>query len=169
MSDSTPPVPPVPPGGDAQPSAAPPPAAAPGAPPAPAQPVYGQPVYGQPAYGQQQPQYGQPAYAQPAYAQPAYAQPYVTGPRTNTLALVAMILSLVGIVSGATAIGGIVCGHIALSQLKRTGENGRGMALTGVIVGYVIVGLWALFIVAYIVFLVVVLGAAAASSSPSFR
>jgi hypothetical protein len=31
---------------------------------------------------------------------------------------------------------GIVCGHIALSQIKRTGEKGRGYALAGLIVGY---------------------------------
>lgn len=31
---------------------------------------------------------------------------------------------------------GIVFGHIALSQIRRTGEKGRGLALTGLIFGY---------------------------------
>jgi hypothetical protein len=120
-------------------------------PPAPGQPVYGQPAPGQP--------YGQPVYGQP------YPPAYAAGPRTNTLALVSMILSLVGLATGVTAIGGIVCGHIGLSQIKRTGEAGRGMALAGVIVGYVVVGFWVLLIVAYIVILVVVFGIAASAGA----
>ncbi|WP_166868849.1 MULTISPECIES: DUF4190 domain-containing protein [unclassified Salinibacterium] len=79
---------------------------------------------------------------------PAGAVPYTVqgqayayaAPRTNTLALVSMILSLASIVFLLPALAGVVCGHIALSQIKRTGEAGRGMALTGIIVGYIITG-----------------------------
>ena len=180
MSDTPPPVPPAPEGGNAPtppeatqvPPAAPVPPAVPQQPygqPAPAQPVYGQPTYGQPAYGQ--PTYGQPAYGQPGYGQPAYgqpyAQPYPVGPRTNTLSILALVLSLVGLLTGITAVGGIICGHIALSQIKRTGENGRGLALGGLIAGYVIVGLWVLFVVAYIIFVVVLFGSLAATGAYS--
>lgn len=50
--------------------------------------------------------------------------------RTNTLAVVALILGLIG---GFLA---IPFGHIARSQIRRTGEEGAGMALAGLILGY---------------------------------
>ncbi len=76
---------------------------------------------------------------------PSGAQPYgYTGqlvPRTNTLAIVALILSL------TVSLGGIICGHIALSQIKRTGEGGYGLALAGTIIGYVFTGFVLLYLV----------------------
>jgi hypothetical protein len=62
-------------------------------------------------------------------------------PRTNTLAIVALVLSL------TVSLGGIICGHIALSQIKRTGEGGHGLALAGTIIGYVLTGFWVLYFV----------------------
>ncbi|MBK0422432.1 DUF4190 domain-containing protein [Leucobacter sp. CSA2] len=49
----------------------------------------------------------------------------------NTLAIISFV--------GAFFIGlvGVVCGHISLSQIKKTGERGRGFALAGTIIGYV--------------------------------
>ena len=35
----------------------------------------------------------------------------------------------------------VITGHIALGQVKKTGEQGRGLALAGTIVGWVGVGL----------------------------
>jgi hypothetical protein len=145
----------------------------PPAPPAhPAPAVGGYPAYGQPAaYGQPgapQPYgYGQPvAYGQPVgYGQPtAYGQPVAYAQPTNTLAIVALILGLSGFIFFITGIGGIVCGHIALSQVKRTGQNGRGLAIAGLVSGYVSVGLLLLFIVGYVVFFVLFIGAMAASA-----
>src|SRR5690606_16555720 len=63
--------------------------------------------------------------------------------RTNPLAVAAMVSSIL-----TFWIVGIVLGHIALRQIRRTGEGGRGMALAGVIVGYV--G-WALGLVLLVV------------------
>ena len=51
--------------------------------------------------------------------------------RNNSLAVAAMIASVL-----TFWIVGVVLGHIALVQIRRTGEGGRGMALAGVIVGY---------------------------------
>jgi hypothetical protein len=51
--------------------------------------------------------------------------------RTNVLAIVALASSFV------VSIVAVVTGHIALAQVKRTGENGRELALAGVIIGYV--------------------------------
>lgn len=82
------------------------------------------------------PAYGQPA--APAYGQPAaYGQP--SGAKTNTLAIISLVASIAGIVIlwGIGSVVGVICGHISLSQIKKTGEQGRGMAVAGLIVGYV--------------------------------
>jgi hypothetical protein len=44
-------------------------------------------------------------------------------------------------------IAGVVCGHISLHQMKRTGQRGRGLALAAVILGYVSIGVFLLVIV----------------------
>lgn len=73
-----------------------------------------------------------------AYAQNAPAQ----GPaKTNTLAIVALILGIV------VAPGGIICGIISLKQIARTGEAGRGMAKAGLIIGIILTVLWVLYVV----------------------
>jgi hypothetical protein len=48
------------------------------------------------------------------------------------------------------SIVGAITGHISLGQIKKTGEQGRGLALAGVIIGWV--GL-ALAIIGTIVFM----------------
>jgi peptidyl-prolyl cis-trans isomerase B (cyclophilin B) len=47
---------------------------------------------------------------------------------------------------------GIVFGHISMSQIKRTGEQGRGLAIAGLIISYVLTILTILVVVATIVF-----------------
>jgi hypothetical protein len=80
-----------------------------------------------------------PAYGETA---PAYGQP--TGPKTNTLAIISLVASIAGIVilPIIASIGGVICGHISLGQIKQTGEQGRGMAVAGLIIGYVGIALW---------------------------
>ncbi len=102
--------------------------------------------------------------AQPGYP---YAQgaPYGATGAKNQLALVSMITGIAGLLfvtvlawlfnSFTDSIGGvisllslplaitaIVTGHIALGKIKRTGEQGKGMAITGVVTGYVTIGWW---------------------------
>lgn len=81
---------------------------------------------------------------------PGHEQPYWNGqqpygyqqqPRTNGLAIAALVGGLV------LAPLGIVLGHIALSQIKRSGEQGRGLALAGLIIGYIFTTLMVLSIV----------------------
>jgi hypothetical protein len=67
---------------------------------------------------------------------------------TNGLAIAAMVVALVGF--GPV---GAVMGHIARRQIRETGEQGDGFALAGIIVGWIVTGLW----VVYILFFVVVL------------
>ena len=85
-----------------------------------------------------QPGYVPPAQPAPAYGTaPAYGQTAPAGAKTNTLAIVSLVASLVGLFSGVGFLVGIICGHIALGQIKKTGEQGRGMAVAGLIIGYV--------------------------------
>ncbi|MCV7201857.1 peptidylprolyl isomerase [Mycolicibacterium peregrinum] len=55
---------------------------------------------------------------------------------------------------------GIVFGHISLSQLKRSGEQGRGVAITGLVIGYVMTALALVAVVLTVVFAVIVVKAA---------
>jgi peptidyl-prolyl cis-trans isomerase B (cyclophilin B) len=73
----------------------------------------------------------------------------------NTMALVGFILSLSGVATGITLIPGIVLSHIGMSQIKRTGESGRGFALAGLIVGYCLLGLSVLAIIVVVILAVV--------------
>jgi len=41
----------------------------------------------------------------------------------------------------------VITGHIALGQIKTSGENGRGFALAGVIIGWVSLGLFVLLMI----------------------
>jgi hypothetical protein len=58
--------------------------------------------------------------------------------KLNTLAVV----SLATAVTGFGSVAAVITGHISLAQLKKTNESGRGLALTGMILGYVGIGLW---------------------------
>ncbi|MDN5823125.1 MAG: DUF4190 domain-containing protein [Micrococcaceae bacterium] len=80
------------------------------------------------------PQIGYTMNGQPIYQQPVPAQ-------TNVLAILALVLGLF------TGILGIVFGHIARSQIRSTGEGGAGLALAGLVIGYVWVGLFLLRVV----------------------
>lgn len=79
---------------------------------------------------------------------PAPANPYAAsapaGKPTNVLAIIALIAAFV------FAPAAIICGHIALGQIKRTGEGGHALALWGTILGYVFTAIYILFFVIWI-------------------
>lgn len=82
-----------------------------------------------------------------------------TGPSTNILAILALIGAFV------FAPAGIVLGHIALGQIKRTGEGGHQLALWGMILGYVFTALWLLILVFSVLLPFLIFGAAVTSGS----
>ncbi|SEQ13198.1 protein of unknown function [Lentzea xinjiangensis] len=100
-------------------------------------------------YGQQPP-YGQPG---PYGQQPMYGYGYPPAPpKPQTNAILALVLSCVGFVTcGVTAIVGVIFGHIAMGRIKRGEEEGRGMALAGIIVGYVVIAGWLLYLAIIII------------------
>ncbi|MEP6481702.1 MAG: DUF4190 domain-containing protein [Rhodoglobus sp.] len=65
---------------------------------------------------------------------------------TNVLSIIALIGAFV------IPLAGIIVGFIALGQIKKTGESGHGLALAGVILGFV----FSLFYVLIIAFSVIV-------------
>ena len=69
----------------------------------------------------------------PPQQQPQYSQPYGSPaqPGWNTMSIVAFVATFF------ISILGIILGFVSLSQIKRTGEQGRGLALAAVIIGFV--------------------------------
>ncbi|ACQ78795.1 conserved hypothetical protein [Beutenbergia cavernae DSM 12333] len=140
----------LPPSYGAQPPgpAGPPPPVGPPTAYGPPPPSYGQPpapAYGPPAYGQQ-------AAPSPylAYGPPGQAVPYPGGGTTNgfaTASLVCSILLCFGPLGGTAA---VIFGHVALSQIKRTQQAGRGMAIAGLVIGYLQLAFMALTLLAYL-------------------
>ena len=79
-----------------------------------------------------QPQAPSP-YPGQGYAQPSpYAgQPqYAPARKTNVLAIVSLVSAFF------VSLAAVITGHIALKQIAQTGEDGRGMAIAGLIIGY---------------------------------
>jgi len=58
-------------------------------------------------------------------------------PSTNALAIAALVCGAAQFVTGITFIPAIILGHVARSQIRKTGEQGDGMALAGLILGYI--------------------------------
>ena len=56
-------------------------------------------------------------------------------PPYNTLAPISLALTFM------TILGGIVCGHVALAQIHRTGERGAWLAVLALVIGYTVIGL----------------------------
>ncbi|MEI7914223.1 MAG: peptidylprolyl isomerase [Mycobacteriaceae bacterium] len=63
-----------------------------------------------------------------------YPYPYAhrPPPRTNALAIASLVC---GFLFAPLA---IVFGHISLSQIKKSGEDGRGLAIAGLVMGYIV-------------------------------
>ena len=91
-----------------------------------------------PPSGQQPP--APPAYQPPPAAAPAYQQQQApSGPQPygaptekyNALAIVSLVTGVLFI-----SLVAIITGHIALSQINKSQEKGRGLAIAGLVLGY---------------------------------
>lgn len=144
------------------------PSASPAAPPAPQRtpaqeaaarnPYADQPLSG--PYGNGQPQYpihGQyPVIAneqrQPGNPYPAAGSRPAAGPAVpvNGMAVTAMVLGIVGVVTGGVLLApqvlAIILGHLSLNKDRQS----RGFAIAGLVMGYLITGLWVLGIIGFI-------------------
>ncbi|MEA3557820.1 MAG: DUF4190 domain-containing protein [Candidatus Thermoplasmatota archaeon] len=101
-------------------------------------------------YGQTQ-NYG---YQQPYpqnFQYPQFGQ-FPVRKQTNPLAIASMICSLASLMVAPSAIVGIILGFVALHQVNSEPERyeGKPFALAGIIIGFVMVGLYAIFILFYL-------------------
>ena len=74
--------------------------------------------------------------------------PVVANP-TSGLAIGALICGIAEIFTlGFAAVPAVILGHLARQQIRRTGERGEGMAIAGLVLGYLGIGIWTLIIIA---------------------
>jgi hypothetical protein len=69
---------------------------------------------------------------------------YPPRPRaTNTMAIASLISSILGFTAVPLigSIVGVILGHIALSQISETGDEGHGLAVAGLVIGYGVIAL----------------------------
>ena len=67
--------------------------------------------------------------------------------RTNSLAVAALVCGVAEFFTvGLTAIPAVVLGHMARSQIRRTGEHGSGLALAGLILGWLAIVMFVLIV-----------------------
>ena len=113
---------------------------------------YGQGAgHGQSQYGQ--PQYGQGPYNQAQYNQPQYfgqASYYGQQVEPKTLSIASMVCGIASVIMGWLLLpqfAAIITGHLAL----RREPSGKGMSITGLVLGYLCLlgygALWLLFII----------------------
>jgi hypothetical protein len=117
---------------------------------------YHQPVYSKSGYPQ--PGYQQPGY-HPAYQQPGFYPAAVQRP-TDGLAIASLVLGIVW-VSWVGSILAVIFGHISLRRIEREGKAGRGMAIAGLVLGYVGIATLLLFIAS------IIIGAATSQNGPT--
>ena len=124
----------------------------------PGQDPYGQGAYGQGAYGQNA--YGQPAYGQPAYGQAAgYGYTTPAGPTTENLAVVSLVAGILAVPMGlccgifglAATVTALITGFMARKNIKASGgwKSGDGMALAGIVLGFIGVAMFVLYLVLF--------------------
>jgi hypothetical protein len=109
-----------------------------------------------PAPGYEQPPqqpYGYPQ--QQGYPQ-QYAAPMATG--TNGLAIASLICAFF------IPIVGVILGHIALNQIKQTGQEGRGLAIAGLAIGYSLIALGLIVACIYVIAIAAILNSGAGTS-----
>ncbi|MFI0514393.1 DUF4190 domain-containing protein [Streptomyces sp. WSLK1-5] len=123
-------IPPPPGPHQPDPAQGPSPAPDPYGPPAPGQQPYGQQPYGQQSYGQP---YGPPY---PTWGQ-GYS-PYARPSSVNGLAVASLVL---GVLCCFPAVG-LVLGVIALAQIRKKGQSGKGLAIAGSILSSLGLALW---------------------------
>ena len=85
--------------------------------------------------------------------------------QTNNLAWVSLISAIAAPFGHLVGVGGItliivslVTGHMARSQIKKTGEGGAGLALAGLIISYVHLAISALVFILFFGLIIAVIG-----------
>jgi Domain of unknown function (DUF4190) len=67
----------------------------------------------------------------------------VQGPPTSGLAVASLVLSILGLVSGCCSFGifsilAVIFGHAAMGETRNGRKSGQGMAVAGLVMGYIV-------------------------------
>jgi len=118
--------------------------------------------YGQPQQHGQLVPYQQPSYSVQPLMQPMYANSPAAA-KTNTMALMSLIFSLVGLVlfPGLLQLLALIFGIVAKNQIKNTGEGGSGMATAGIVISSIVLFFGLVIVIIWILFATVFAGTAA--------
>jgi hypothetical protein len=102
-----------------------------------------------PPYGQMPapPPYGQPAPC-PQYG-PQYGLPYPPPRGTNGLAVTSLILGILWIYWVGSILA-LIFGYVARNQIRRSGQEGNGLAIAGIVLGWIGVAALIIFIIVLI-------------------
>jgi hypothetical protein len=68
----------------------------------------------------------------------------------SMMPIIGVVFSIIAMFLWVAPILAVIFGHIGLSQIKRTGEDGHGQALAGLIMGYVSIALGLLALIVLI-------------------
>lgn len=100
---------------------------------------------------------GQPGSPYQPYGAPSPYGGYPATPSTNGLAIASMIVSIGSIVfcCGLPGVAGAIMGHVARKQIREQNQQGEGMALAGIIIGWAAFALALIGIILYVVLIVV--------------
>ena len=98
----------------------------------------------------------------------------VRTPPTNSLAVVSLVSAILSwiLCPFVGAVVAVITGHIARNQIRRTGEAGDGVALAGLIIGYLHLAAWVIIGLIWLVLLggmlafLAALGVASPTPSP---
>ncbi len=89
------------------------------------------------------------------YALPPSMYPVPAARATNGLAIASLVCALAGLgTCGVASIVGAIMGHVARRQIRERGEDGDGLALAGIIIGWIIFALTVLGGAGYVILLV---------------
>ena len=97
------------------------------------------------------PGYPAPSYPAPSYPAPGFYTPYdpyrpARPVGTNGLAIAALVVSLASLaLCGSTSIVSLILGIIAMRDTKRSGQDGYGLAVAGVILSVLPLLGWLLY------------------------
>jgi len=73
-----------------------------------------------------------------------------SGSKTNGMAVASLVCGITGFFCGVTAVLAIIFGFVAKRQISESGgvQGGNGMATAGIVIGFVVVGLVIISIIA---------------------
>lgn len=107
-----------------------------------------------------------PGYAQPSvYPRTAYYPPVPTRPASG-LAIASLVCGVLEFFLGVTAIPAVILGHMARAEIRHTGKSGNGMAVAGLVLGYIGIAIFVLIIVALVAVGAAHTGTATGGSAP---